>query len=405
MSAVEAPGAPEYLREALLTLEPDLAQVRRHFESEFAMAADDARTLIYSLVCETNAALFPPVTKLELIHTEGCNLGCSYCFEKDMLGYRRMSPEVATAAVNLLFDYAGDARKVTITHFGGEPTLNFRAIRSVTEHAERRASELGKELEFDMTSNGVIITQEMAEYFAEHRIMVLLSVDGLAATHDRYRRDKRGRPTFDRVMTGMRTLKATQNWIGVKMTVMPENVPVLYDDVLGLYELGVNQFIIGYATGISWSPEAMASYAQELGRVYGWYKAHPKDDLRIAEFDDLDEGAYFGCQAGRNSITVAVNGEISPCAKILALDNRRLLAKLGDVQYGITHLRNRQELVGCASLIGAAERAGISDEFRGGCFASNFSDTRNLFEPSLQDHQFSLLIRGSCAGCSASKPG
>jgi uncharacterized protein len=283
--------------------------------------------------------------------------------------------------------------------------MNFKAIRLVTEHAEQRAAAFGKQLEFDMTSNGVLIREEMAEYFSEHQIMVLLSVDGLAETHDRFRRDKRGRPTFDRVMDGLRILKRTQRWVGIKMTVMPENVSALYDDVLGLYDLGVNQFIIGYATGIKWPHEAMESYSKELARVYRWYKARPGDDLRIAEFDDPDPGVFFGCQAGRNSITAAVNGEISPCAKILALDNKRLLAKLGDVRYGLTHLHNRQELVSCNRIVGAARELNIADDYRGGCFASNFSDGHDLFKPSLQEHEFSVLIRKNCAGCSAFNSG
>ena len=57
---------------------------------------------MYRLVASFNARLFPPVTHLEVIHTEGCNLGCAYCFEKEMLGYRRMPPAVAGCAVRLI---------------------------------------------------------------------------------------------------------------------------------------------------------------------------------------------------------------------------------------------------------------------------------------------------------------
>ncbi len=80
----------------------------------------------------------------------------------------------------------------------------------------------------------------------------------------------------------------------------------------------------------------MRSYSKQLGKVYRWYKETARDDLRITDFDEEKGSNFFGCQAGRISITAAVNGEISPCSKILALNNRDLLAKLGDVRYGLT---------------------------------------------------------------------
>jgi uncharacterized protein len=253
-----------------------------------------------------------------------------------------------------------------------------------------------------MTSNGVLINEEIANYCAQHQIMVLLSVDGLEASHDRFRRDRGDHGTFARAMRGFGILKQTQGWIGVKMTVMPENAGRLFEDVNGLYALGVNQFIIGYATGITWPAEAMELYSEQLAKVFQWYAEAPRDDLRIAEFEENDEeGAYFGCQAGRNSITAAVNGEVSPCSKILALDNRNLLAKLGDVQYGLTHLKNRFDLVSCHQLHAACEQEGIAEDFRGGCFASNYDGSGDLFIPNLQDHKFSLMKRSICAGCSA----
>ena len=250
-----------------------------------------------------------------------------------------------------------------------------------------------------MTSNGTLIDGTMADYFAAHNIMVLLSVDGLRETNDSFRRDKKGRGTFNKVLEALALLKSTQRWVGVKMTVMPDNAHRLYDGVIGLRELGVNQFIIGYATGIRWPPDKMRLYASELGRVYQWYKSQDHTELRISDFDEAAGGSFFGCQAGRNSITVSVDGEISPCSKILALNNREILAKLGDVTFGIYNLQNRSELTGCSKLTKNCESLGIAHEFHGGCFASNYDQGKDLFYPNLQDHEFSLLERTACAGC------
>ena len=392
-------GVSEAIYAELMSETPRIQALQNQVKQLLNLSNDNAHDFLYQTIAAFNSALLPPVTHLELIHTEGCNLGCLYCFEKDMLGYRRMSADTARSAVKLLFDYSANSPNVTIVHFGGEPTMNLPAIKMVTEYAENLAAQTGKTVDFDMTSNGVLITDEMAEYFAAHKIMVLLSIDGLKASHDRYRTDKRGRGTFGQVVKAVRRLQMTQKWVGVKMTVMPDNADRLYGDVLGLRDLGINQFVIGYATGVKWSAEQMRQYARELGRVHRWYSAQDRSELRIADFDEPAAGSFFGCQAGRNSITVSVDGEISPCSKILALNNKDILAKLGDVSYGLYNLHHRLELIGCSQLKKNCEEAGIAAEFQGGCFASNYEASKDLYRPNLQDYEFSLLERSACAGC------
>jgi len=392
------------ITEALLSENPDPRDLIALIVQDRRVDERHAEQILREFVREINASLFPPVTKMELIHTEGCNLACQYCFEKDMLGYRRMPYEVGRQAIDLLFDYAGTSRQVNITHFGGEPMVNFDAVRAITEYAEEKAAAEGKNVTFSMTSNGTLIDVEKAKYMAAHRIMVLLSLDGLKTSHDKYRVDKRGRGTFDQAMQGFDALKRTQGWIGVKMTIMPDNAKHLYRDVLGLYALGVNQFVVGYATGIAWPEAEMNIYAEQWGRLYQWYREKPRDDLRITDFEDFDQGESqptFMCQAGNDSITVAVNGEISPCSKVLAIDNRHLLMKLGDVRSGLTHVRNRIDLTTGAKLIAECNAAGITDAYQGGCWATNFSDNHDVFVPSGQDQRFKILQRGACAGCGA----
>jgi uncharacterized protein len=237
----------------------------------------------------------------------------------------------------------------------------------------------------------------MVNYFAQHKVKVLLSIDGLESTHNRFRIDKHGSGTFKQAMRAFEILKRVQRWVGVKITVMPSTAPNLFENVLGLYEMGINQFIIGHATGIGWSKESVDSYCKQLKKLFQWYKQTPRHDLRINEFDEKPTEPFFGCQAGRDSISVAVNGEISPCSKILALNNKELLMKLGDVRYGLTYLKNRCELVNSSKLRVACETQGIAEDFRGGCLASNYEDNHDIFQPSLQDHTFSMLKQSICS--------
>ncbi|MEV4377863.1 radical SAM protein [Streptosporangium sp. NPDC049644] len=391
----------EYARSVLLSSDPDVGMLRDALCESLGLSVQAATGFIYESVLNINSQSFPPLNQLELVHTEGCNLACEYCFEKDMLGYRKMPPDVAVAAIDLLLDYSGDEKVLQVTHFGGEPTLNFAGVRYATQYAESKAAQAGKTVKFDMTTNGVRINEEIAGYCAEHEIMVLLSIDGLRGAHDRFRLDRRGRGTFDRSLKAMRLLKTFQPWIGVKMTIMPENVGTLFEDAVGLYELGVNQFLIGHATGVPWSDEQISEYGAQLSRLYLWYKDGGRDDLVIQEFDEEETDAFFGCQAGRSSIAVTVDGEISPCSKIMGFSSTRLVSKLGDVWNGLTHIRNRMDIVGCEKLESACAERGVADEFRGGCFAVNYGESGDIFTPSMQEHAFSMTIRSACSGCSA----
>ncbi|SNQ60965.1 radical SAM protein [Candidatus Methanoperedens nitratireducens] len=363
-------------------------------KEEFNYTAEDSRSLIYQVTKQINAKLFPSITALELTVTEECNLECTYCFEKDMTGRKKMSLKVAQAAIDLLFDYSQEEEDLYITYFGGEPLLNFPLIKSITEYVEKKEELSRKRVEFSMTSNGVLLNESMAEYLARHKIKVLLSIDGSKLSHNLCRVDKKGRGTFERSIKGLEILKKFQPWIGVRMTVVPNNVQRLFDDVIELHNLGINQFIICHVTGIKWSKEDIESFGLQMRRIAHWYREKSSQDLRISVLDEEDDGlSFFGCRAARNSISVSVDGEISPCSKILSLNNKRLLYKLGDVEYGLINVLNRAELISCSKLRSACNALQIAESFRGGCFAANYEDNGNIFQPSIQDHIFSLQYR------------
>jgi len=140
-----------------------------------------------------------------------CNLDCSYCFylEKEHLypdaAAMRMKPEVLAAYIR---DYIA-AQPGDVVHFawqGGEPTLlGVDFFRNVISLQARYAE--GRTIENAFQTNGVLLDDAWGEFLSRHRFLVGLSVDGPARLHDAYRVDKGGRPTFDRVMAGLQTLK------------------------------------------------------------------------------------------------------------------------------------------------------------------------------------------------------
>ena len=140
-----------------------------------------------------------------------CNLDCAYCFflEKEQLypGKRaRMSDEVLERYIRQLVE-AHAAPEVTIAWQGGEPMLmGLEFFRRSVELAQRYARP-GMTVLHTIQTNGTKIDAEWARFFRENGFLVGLSIDGPAALHDVYRRDKGGRPTHARVMRGLETLR------------------------------------------------------------------------------------------------------------------------------------------------------------------------------------------------------
>jgi uncharacterized protein len=140
-----------------------------------------------------------------------CNLDCAYCFflSKEALypGDRfRMSDDVLERYLVQLLD-AHRTDEVTIAWQGGEPTLMgldfFRRAMAIAERVKRP----GVRLEHTLQTNGTLLTDEWVSFLAEHRFLVGLSIDGPRELHDHYRVDKKGRPTFDRVVAGYELLR------------------------------------------------------------------------------------------------------------------------------------------------------------------------------------------------------
>lgn len=383
------------IEKELLAADPDVSALVSRIAHDHGMSLPDSESLCRTVVSSLNAEYFPGLTELELVLTEACNLACSYCFESGMKGARWMTSAIATRAVDFLFEYSENGAELSITHFGGEPLLNFEVLRVATEYAERRAQEANRTVTFNATTNGVSMTNDQLDYLIQHKVGILLSIDGMRESHDRYRVDRAGRGSFDRVIGTLKSLKHKGMWIGAKMTVMPENAHRLYDDVVGLHELGVNQFLIGRASGVGWGEMAVRNFCDQYREVARWYRERRRDDLRIRNLDQPSpQAAYFGCQAARNSVTVTTDGQISPCAKVLGFNGRAPIGKLGDVFFGLTHFQNRLQWVTGESLRLACGRLGISDYT--GCFASNLEETGSPFEPNISNYHSSRRIKEIC---------
>jgi len=156
-----------------------------------------------------------------------CNLACDYCFflakERLYPGSRfRMSEEVLEAYVRQVLE-AHQVPKVTVAWQGGEPTLMGLGFFQRAQGYIAKYRKPNTTVEPTIQTNGVLLDDEWCEFLHEHNYLVGISVDGPREMHDAYRKDKAGRPVFDRVMRGLRLLQKHKVEFNILATVHAAN--------------------------------------------------------------------------------------------------------------------------------------------------------------------------------------
>lgn len=176
---------------------------------------------LFGLYEATNFDLFPNKEELKkligttsnmlgLEVTEQCNLRCQYCVhteenqETRTHGNKNMNMETAFAAIERLKENSDDSNGVNIIFYGGEPLLNFSLIKKSIEYASKVFRDKG--VSFSMTTNGTHITPEIANFLFVNRVSVKVSIDGPKAVHDRYRKNSKGKGSYQEALTGLRNL-------------------------------------------------------------------------------------------------------------------------------------------------------------------------------------------------------
>ncbi len=145
--------------------------------------------------------------------TTSCNCRCDYClYDKHFKeardhGTSNMSLETAFKAIEYLKKHSYKKNTAAVTYYGGEPLLSFDFIKSCVEYAKTILTE--KTLEFSLTTNGTLLDSEIASYFLENDFSIVVSIDGPKEIHDMYRKNIHGNGSFERAITGLKTLVDT----------------------------------------------------------------------------------------------------------------------------------------------------------------------------------------------------
>ncbi len=294
---------------------------------------------------------------LTLTVTERCNLRCGYCHARRSA--RTMKTDVADAAVDLLMHTAADAENVSLSFYGGEPFLEPALLRRVLARA-RQQSRPGQHVRCVTPTNGLLLDAAALDLCREHGISLAVSVDGTQGRIDRPLADG-GDSTprlLERISETLARMPSGESL--ARMTVTPDNVATLCENVKSVARLGFGRIVYQPAWELEWSEAAVDTWCREQHRIVTWLvgaRAAGAPAPRLPALEAIEARLRRGkprreCGAGVRFAAVATDGQIFPCYRFVFEDRARAV-RLGDVERGLTFRDVRAEL---ASLPADAQR-------------------------------------------------
>lgn len=271
------------------------------------------------------------VTKALCLHiAHDCNLRCSYCFAGtgEYMGRRSlMSPEVGKRAIDFLIENSGNRKNLEVDFFGGEPLMNFEAVKEIVRYAKTREKEASKNFRFTITTNGLLLDEEKRAFINEHMHNVVISLDGRKEINDSVRKRVDGTGSYDRVLP--LALKLAQERRDkeyyVRGTFTRQNLD-FSNDVLHLADLGFDQISIepvvaAENSGIDIRREDLETVFQEYEKLAKIYVERRKSGKWFNFFHfmiDLEGGPCIakrlrGCGSGTEYLAVTPEGDLYPC--------------------------------------------------------------------------------------------
>ena len=278
---------------------------------------------------------------LHVAHT--CNLNCSYCFASQgrYQGDRAlMSFEVGKRAMDFLIENSGTRRNLEVDFFGGEPLMNFPVVKRLVEYGRSIEKEKNKHFKFTMTTNCVLMNDEIMDFLNKEMSNVVISIDGRREVHDRMRPTINGKGSYDIIMNKAQEFVRRRNACDKEYYVRGTFTGFNKDfgnDVLHLADQGFDQISVEpvvtdpkceYALREEDLPEIREEY-ERLAQIYMDRRANGKWFNFFHFMVDLEGGPCLrkrltGCGAGNEYVAVTPDGDIYPCHQFVGRDGYRM---------------------------------------------------------------------------------
>jgi uncharacterized protein len=296
-----------------------------------------------------------PLTTMVLNVTNQCNLSCTYCYEYgedkivDTENGRQpkfMSEETARQSVEFMLKESGANKVAHITFFGGETLLNFPVLKQTIAYARQRGAELGKEVDFSLTTNATLLKPEIIEFLASERVGVTISIDGPREVQDKFRVFNNGTGSYDIVAPRIKELirRHRSRPIGARVTLTSGTMDVkrIYrhlTEEMGFWEVGFAPVTTspnrGHAIsngGYDRMLEQFRDLAFEFLEASVENRHHGFSNVRET-LEELHKGVSkaYPCGAGLGLLGVATDGEVALCHRFAGSEAHRV----GSVAEGI----------------------------------------------------------------------
>ena len=336
---------------------------------------------------------------LHVAHT--CNLNCSYCFASQgkYHGDRAlMSFEVGKRALDFLVENSGTRTNLEVDFFGGEPLMNWDVVKQLVLYARSIEKEKHKNFRFTLTTNGMLIDDDVIDFANKEMSNVVLSLDGRKEIHDRLRVDYAGNGSYDKIVPKFQKLvekRGGKNYY-MRGTFTHAN-PDFTKDVFHMADLGFTELSMEPVVCAPGDPAGLTP--EDIEIVKEQYEILAKDMLRREKEGkpitfyhymlDLTEGPCIykrisGCGSGTEYMAVTPWGDLYPCHQFVGEESY----KLGNIYDGVTNEALRDEFRAC----NAYARPECKDCWAklycsGGCAANAFhasGSIRGVYKPGCE---------------------
>lgn len=301
------------------------------------------------------------VVKALCLHiAHDCNLACKYCFaeEGEYHGRRAlMSFEVGKKALDFLVTNSGNRVNLEVDFFGGEPLMNWDVVKQLVAYGRSLEEPNNKKFRFTLTTNGVLLNDEVMEFVNKEMSNVVLSLDGRKEVNDRMRPFRTGKGSYDLIVPKFQKLAESRNQTNyyIRGTFTRNNLD-FSEDVKHFADLGFKQMSIEPVVGPEEDPYSIRE--QDLPQIMEEY-----DKLALEYIDRYKKGNGFnffhfmidltqgpcvykrlsGCGSGTEYLAVTPWGDFYPCHQFVG--NEDFL--MGNVDEGITKPEIVKEFGNC----------------------------------------------------------
>ena len=289
------------------------------------------------------------VVKALCLHiAHDCNLACKYCFaeEGEYHGRRAlMSYEVGKKALDFLIANSGNRHNLEVDFFGGEPLMNWQVVKDLVAYGREQEKLHDKHFRFTLTTNGVLLNDEIQEFLNKEMDNVVISLDGRKEINDQMRPFRNGKGSYDLIVPKFQKLAESRNQekYYIRGTFTRNNLD-FSNDIMHFADLGFKQMSIEPVVGDESDPYAireddLPQIMEEYDKLAKLMIAREKEGKGFNFFHfmiDLDGGPCVykrmsGCGSGTEYLAVTPWGDLYPCHQFVGQED----FLMGNVDEGI----------------------------------------------------------------------